>query len=248
MSDLIVLYDIPSVAPGVAWSPNVWKTRYSLNYKRIPYETEWIEYPDIEATCKRIGAPPTEKKEDGTPLYTFPVIHDPSTGASVADSVLIAEYLDATYPNTPRLFPAGSKTVQHAFLAAYRLMLPALWQFAFPATLPILYPPSEAYWRRTKFSPAILETAPTGRVREEQWAKLKDDFGLAAGWLEKGEADGPYILGDAVSFLDFAAAGYIIWLRIIWGEESEEWREIKCWHDGRWDAFLKRLEKYETSV
>ncbi|GLB38801.1 putative glutathione S-transferase, N-terminal domain [Lyophyllum shimeji] len=245
---MIVLYDIPSTAPGVAWSPNVWKTRYSLNYKGILYRTEWVEYPDIEATCKRIGAPYTEKREDGTPLYTLPAIHDPSTGVSLADSVLIAEYLDATYPDTPKLLPPGSRTIQHAFLAAYRLMLPALWQFALPGTLPILNPPSEAYFRRTKFGPMIPNVAPTGDLRQEQWAKLKDDFGLLAGWLDKGEADGPYILGDSASFLDFAVAGYIIWLRIIWGEGSMEWSDIKRWHNGRWDAFLKRLEKYETVV
>ncbi|KAG5640777.1 hypothetical protein DXG03_007237 [Asterophora parasitica] len=244
---MIVLYDIPSSAPGSAWSPNVWKTRYSLNYKGLQYRTEWIEYPDIEATCKRIGAEHTEFRADGTPLYTLPAIHDPSTGVSIADSARIAEYLDATYPDTPRLLPPGTTAVQHAFLAAYRLALPALWQFALPSTAAILNPPSQAYYARFKFDPESPQTAPTGQLREEQWAKLKEDFGLLAGWLEKGEADGPYVLGAAISFLDFAIAGYIIWLRILW-KESGEWDDIRSWHGGRWDTFLKRLEQYETIV
>jgi len=227
---------------------NLNRDRYSLNYKGIPYRTKWVAYPDIEATCKRIGATYTEKNEDGTPLYTLPVIYDPSTGACVADSILIAEYLDATYPDTPTLFPPGSMTVQQAFLAAYRLALPALWQFACARTISILDARSAAHYKLVKFGKSAEDVTLTDEVRKKQWEKLKDDFGLLAGWLKKGEADGPYILGNGntISFLDFVVAGYIIWLRVIWGEDSEEWRGIQSWHGGRWDMFLRNLQNYET--
>ncbi|KAJ7192476.1 hypothetical protein B0H12DRAFT_1082684 [Mycena haematopus] len=36
---------------------------YALNFKRIPYRTVWVEYPEIEARCKEIGAAPTRTRE-----------------------------------------------------------------------------------------------------------------------------------------------------------------------------------------
>ena len=77
MVEPIVFFDIPSLAKGKAWSPNTWKVRYvrdlelivigtdavlrrfCLNIKNIPYKTVWVEFPDIENLCKKIGAEAT---------------------------------------------------------------------------------------------------------------------------------------------------------------------------------------------
>ncbi|THU99187.1 hypothetical protein K435DRAFT_795080 [Dendrothele bispora CBS 962.96] len=57
MSDNAILFDdIPSKSDtGILWSPNTWKVRYILNYKRIPYQTVMLGYPDIEPTMKKVG-------------------------------------------------------------------------------------------------------------------------------------------------------------------------------------------------
>jgi len=47
----IVLYDLASTK-GTCFSPAVWRIRLMLNYKRIPYKTVWLEFPDIEPTLK----------------------------------------------------------------------------------------------------------------------------------------------------------------------------------------------------
>jgi glutathione S-transferase len=204
----------------------------------------WVEYPDIEATCKRIGALPTLKKANGSPLYTLPVIHDPSTGAVIAESGLIAEYLDATYPDTPKLFPPGTKALQYGFLAAHRPTLSALWQLTMPATPPILNPPSRDYFKATKFGPGLKDEIISGKEREEQFAKLREGFDVIDGWLQKEE--GPFVMGQTISFVDLVVAGYILWMKKLWREESTEWTEVKGWHGGRWEALLAGLEKYET--
>lgn len=204
----------------------------------------WVEYPDIEATCKKLGTIPTEKRADGSPLHTFPVIHDPSTGAIVADSALIAEYLDTTYPDTPQLFPKGTKSLQYGFLDAHP-KLDALWQLAMPATKVILNPPSQIYFERTKFGDSGLkDVILKGQEREEQFAKLKAEFEVIDGIYKREE--GPFVAGQNVLYVDLVLAGYIIWIKRIWGEDSAEWAEIKGWHLGRWAALLKSLEKYET--
>jgi hypothetical protein len=70
-SDQIILYDLPSKPPCQSWSLNPWKStrqnhhpfyaytdttlaRLLLNYKGIPYKTEWIEYPDVEPKFKSL--------------------------------------------------------------------------------------------------------------------------------------------------------------------------------------------------
>lgn len=47
----IVLYDL-ACTKNVCFSPVVWRIRLMLNYKRIPYKTIFLEFPDIEPTLK----------------------------------------------------------------------------------------------------------------------------------------------------------------------------------------------------
>jgi len=102
--------------------------RYVLNFKGIPYKTIWLEITDIEPAMRRIGAPPTGTKPDGSPLYTVPVIVDhsrrsPSGGPIVvSESFLIAEYLDEAYPSPGPLFPEGTKALQTLFCDHFRIV------------------------------------------------------------------------------------------------------------------------------
>jgi glutathione S-transferase len=86
----------------------------ALNIKGVSYTTVFIEFPDIEARLKAAGVPPNGTRADGTLIYTLPALVDPNTGAAIADSQNIAEYLDKQYPGAGALtfFPPGSRTVQ----------------------------------------------------------------------------------------------------------------------------------------
>ncbi|GLB38803.1 putative glutathione S-transferase, N-terminal domain [Lyophyllum shimeji] len=250
MSEPIILYDIPSTVPGQAWSPNPCKTRYCLNYKGLPYKTVWVEYPDIEALSKKIGTLPTDVK-NGKPFYSLPAIYDPNTKTALAESALIAEYLDATYPDTPKLFPVGTHALQHAFVAAFMQTLSPVWQFALPAANNILNPPSEVYFRRTReamFGKKLEDVVPTGLAANEEWAKVKAAFDTVDGWLQKGQADGPYLTGKEPAFADFVVASSILCFKKIWGAESSQWKDVMSWNTGRWEALIKEFEKYETIV
>lgn len=52
--DEVVLFDIPSTPRCHGWSLNPWKTRMALNYKNVPYKTEWTEFPDLEPKFKEL--------------------------------------------------------------------------------------------------------------------------------------------------------------------------------------------------
>jgi glutathione S-transferase len=90
-----------------------------LGFKGLPYRTEWVEHPQIEATFKKIGAAPTGTRADGTgrPFYTVPVIIDPNhltegKPTMISDSRNIALYLDEHYPTNKQLIPNGTNGLQ----------------------------------------------------------------------------------------------------------------------------------------
>jgi glutathione S-transferase len=214
-----------------------------LNYKGIPHRTEWIEYPDIEPHSKSLGLKPTGKKPDGTPFYTLPAIHDPSTGTYLSDSFLIAEYLEETYPTTPRIFPHGTRSLQHAFQFAFGERLAAVRPFILPSVLPKLGTQrSEEYFRRTKElalgRPLVV---PEGAERAEQWAKFRDSMSKVDECLAKADTKGPFVMGDTISWADFFISGFLMFWKRVWGEDSEEWKDIASWNEGRWKNLLNAL-------
>jgi glutathione S-transferase len=91
--------------------------RYTLNHKRIPFETAWVPFANIESVSKQHGFLPTSTKPDGSPFYTLPAIRDPETGKSLADSFEIAKYLDKQYPARP-VIPVGTEAQQASFVGA----------------------------------------------------------------------------------------------------------------------------------
>lgn len=53
-------------------------------------------------------------------------------------------------------------------------------------------------------------------------------------------------MGDTVSWGDFAVASYLLWVRIVWGEESHEWKDVSLMNGGRWADLVNALHKYEV--
>ncbi|KIK58970.1 hypothetical protein GYMLUDRAFT_202224 [Collybiopsis luxurians FD-317 M1] len=257
MSDTtIVFYDIPFAEPNVCWSPNTWKTRYCLNYKGLPYRTEWVEYPDIEALCKKIGAEATGVDDDGvTPYYTLPVIYDPTTNRVISESFKIAIYLDATYPDTPRVLPPGTRGLQTSFnhLAMLRTY-PHVGMFVRAKVYERLpRGKSQEYFKRTReisFGKKIEEWAPKGEDAIKAWQAFENGLKLLdlPYQVAMEENEGDYLCGENPTFGDFALAGIFQWCKTGYGSDSEEWKEITGWQNGRWGKFLEDLDKYAKVV
>ncbi|KIJ20927.1 hypothetical protein PAXINDRAFT_165749 [Paxillus involutus ATCC 200175] len=237
----IIFYDIPSSLPGNAWSPNTWKTRYALSIKGVPYKTEWVEYPDIAALAKKIGAPPTSTKADGSPSYTLPIINDPNTGKVISDSFLIAEYLDATYPDGNTLFPPGTKPLIQAFEAGVVGALGGVLMLQLALSCYILNPSSEKYFRATReaaFGKKIEEFSPEGAKRDADVAKGEEDFAAVDSWLAK--SGGKYVMGNTISYADGVLAGWLMWIKVTDGI----WKDVATWHNGRWVTYLAHLDSH----
>ena len=216
-----------------------------MNLKGLKYKTTWVEFPDIEAVCKKIGAPATGKKADGSDYYTLPVIYDPSTKAIIADSAPIAKYLDATYPDTPRLFPDGTDAFQALFssLLVPSVMVPLL-HILLSRINALLNPPSQAYFRGTRealFGKKLEEVGD-----ESDWETLEAGLARIKASLDaNGEGKGLLLMGDKITYSDIFLVSLLLWVRVTAGEESDDWKRITTLHDGTWAKYVAQFSPYE---
>lgn len=224
-----------------------------MNFKGLSYRTEWIEYPDIEALAKKIGALPTTKKTDGRDHYTLPIIYDPSTQTVIADSTPIALYLEKTYPSPP-LFPPNTLNLTVAFPAALGTQFSAaLFQIVIYHTWKNLNDAGRTYFRETReadFGKKLEDFAPEGDAGKPTWDAAEAAFNTLNRWFTAaGTApETTFISGNQIGYADLVIAARLIWARVVFGSDSKEWATIATWNDGKWGKYLKHFEKYETVV
>ncbi|RDX53698.1 hypothetical protein OH76DRAFT_1398810 [Lentinus brumalis] len=257
MPEPIVFYDIPrkaNVPSDKAWSPNTWKTRYSLNIKGLPYRTVWVEYPDIEALYKKLGVDAPSTGPTGAPYYCLPLIYDRNTKVHVSDSAAIARYLDKTYPDNPTLIPKETDALhaafQRAFAAVFNMPKGSISWLMIPETYVRLNPASQGYFRRTReewSGMAIEELAPRGsEKRQKHWEAVKGAFHEVAGWLQADGHEKLFFLGgETICYADIAIAAWVVWIRVTFGEDGAEWRDLLRWDGGRWGKLTEAFRKYE---
>ncbi|KAF8521807.1 hypothetical protein JB92DRAFT_2889328 [Gautieria morchelliformis] len=252
---IITLYDAPSDFNGKAWSANMWKARYALNYKGVPYKTIWLEYPEIEPTMRSIGAAPTTKKPDGSPLYTLPVIVDPSRTAPsggptvISESFHITEYLDETYPtpSTGALFPPGTKALQQLFYDHfYKNVVMVTIPMGLPELFKHLNEGSHPYWRLTReamLGGKLEEVCPKGF---EKWNGVWDE-------LEKGlwlACDSHLAFGVLAALLDKNGKDGIrsSWARIPHSPTLSlpQRQRMHTWNGGRWGRLRDQCAKWRS--
>ncbi|KAL8663141.1 MAG: hypothetical protein Q9168_008142 [Polycauliona sp. 1 TL-2023] len=194
MAKPITLFDLPSKPPNKSWSFNPWKARLVLNYKSIPYKTSWLDFPDIAPRLKTFGIPHNFK---GT-AYTVPTIRLPSSQADsskdeyIMDSKAIANALEAKYPDRPLHFDASQVAKAEDL---WGQMFKGLRGILGPKVMEnILTKAGQEYISKK----SQLEGAPVG---DEAWEGVRPLLeGMGALLKEK---DGPFIMGDTVSYADF---------------------------------------------
>ncbi|KIW35604.1 uncharacterized protein PV07_02291 [Cladophialophora immunda] len=202
MSNEVILYDLPSKG-GFCWSLNPWKTRLVLNYKGIPYKTEWVEYPDLKPTFTKFGLPPNSS---GPYEYTSPAIRLPS-GEYLMESRAIVDKLEQLHPSPPL-------SLDSPYLARAEQLVPKLANAVRPIFMPLvpktfLNPPSRDYFvaSREKALGMPLDAyaaANTAQAWEDAKPVVKE-----AGAVYAENPDGPFLLGKQVSYADFMVLGFL---------------------------------------
>ncbi|KAK3110191.1 hypothetical protein LTR53_015779 [Teratosphaeriaceae sp. CCFEE 6253] len=213
MSQETILYDLPSQGRCSCWSLNPWKARLSLNYKQIPYRTEWIEYPDLRASLSALGLPPNP---EGTNYadYSSPAARL-SDGTYHMDSLQIAHALEKLHPAPSLHLDGGAIARVQRVVLAFQRSLAAIAMPRIPVK--VLRPASREYFRTTRakrFGMPLEELAMSEQAGEGAWEAAQPSMAeLKAILHERGE--GPYVMGATVSFADFIIAGFWRFLQIL---------------------------------
>lgn len=242
----LVLFDLPRRGPCACWSPNVWKTRLVLNYKKIPYTTVWLPHHEIGPRLQALGLPPNQPTgKPGPPPspYTVPAIQLPDDSLYM-DSAAIAAALEQRYP-TPSLHLARGLHEQAQALVN-QLAVPLLPVFMPRVGRDVLRAESEPAWRAKREAAFGMPVEEWERTKggEPAWVAAKPVLEkLDAFVATQKEDEGPFLLGSTLSYGDFVIAGMLEAFRRI-GQDMfdrivEEAPQLKAMHEACQGLFEK---------
>lgn len=245
---LIKLYDVRCNLDPPAWSPNVWKTRFVLNFKKLPYTTQWLAYPDIGAILSAAGVPPTRTEK---PYYTVPAIVDEVEGrhpVALADSLNIATYLERTYPQ-PTIFPGGTERVQMTYITAiHEHVFMAMFYMVIPTTTRILTGRDLGYYTASRkgFIGVALEEMFPPHKQEGMWAKLRQGLDQLSALIDSvrmgHRSRWLFSPVDTPSYADFDLGAIFIWFQKAGPEGG--WARIRDLNGGKWRRHMDNLQPY----
>ncbi|KAL8811263.1 MAG: hypothetical protein Q9223_007566 [Gallowayella weberi] len=216
--------------------------RLVLHYKSLPYKTHWLEYPNVAPYLKSLSIPPNA---EGT-LYTIPAIHLPSSKSHprdehIMDSKAIAIALEKLYPNPPlyldapelakveELWPQVMKTMRGVFM---------------PQTpRALLNDSSKVYFeetRKERFGMPLgdLEKEVGG---EKAWEEVRPILETIGAVLKK--KDGPFVLGETVSYADFVLVSAMQYLKRLGEGLYERFVQIEPAFGRLYEASKQWLER-----
>jgi glutathione S-transferase len=199
----ILLHEL-SFQGGVRPSPFCWHTRFALEHKGLAYTSVPTPFTGIPGIA-------------GGGQKTVPVIEDAATGVeakrrTIADSWVIAEYLEAAYADRPSLFGVGGKAhalfLRNWLASAVRLpMLKTILLDIYNA----VQPEDRAYFRSSR-------EQRFGATLEDFAADRAAQLGVVRANLEPLRvtlAEQPYLSGAAPLYPDYLVAGYMLWWRAV---------------------------------
>ncbi|KAK1215228.1 hypothetical protein PQX77_022179 [Marasmius sp. AFHP31] len=228
---MITLYDAGPTTKdefkSVGLSPFVRAIVLVLRFKNLPYKTAYVDILNIGGCIQALGAPPSITHP--VPKFTIPVIHDTKTGEWISDSSEIAEYLDRTYPDTPRVVPDGSKILQRIFQVDAMARIIEVINNVIRPELPKFLPKEVV----DKFSAGGPGTGSAPEKTKEAFNTTREAFDRLNASLDGGKPFRGFLMGgNTPTLADMTLVGFVYSLRVIYGEESEEWRDVKSWANG----------------
>jgi glutathione S-transferase len=187
------------------------------------------------------------------------VIADPSSDPNekptyVAESFDIAVYLDEKYPapKYPAVFAPGTRALQKITSefftneVGYALM---------PFILPLIAKPGflddrgHEYFVRTRQA-RLKKNEDPAETGSKKWGEIHDkwdDFGKKLDYNTGPGEEGPFVMGNQISFTDFAVGGMFHWLRRGEGGDMPRWKIMTEWQGGRWARLWAEIEKLEKA-
>ncbi|KAL0578882.1 hypothetical protein V5O48_003115 [Marasmius crinis-equi] len=211
---MITVFDLGpsnhSVANVSGVSPYVRTVVFILRYKKIDYELKPVSPFDIARVAQEHGAAPTVTGDlGGHPQIHYPVHRRLEHGQ-----------------DTPAVVPAGSRVL-------HKVLQSNLVNIATPMN-------------RRSIQPYIINTILAKEIRDrinfpnatpeqvsEAYKQVREAFETFNENLDRGESFRSFVMGgDKPTFGDFSLVAIVYPVRFIYGEESEQWEDVKSWAKG----------------
>ncbi|KAI4111042.1 MAG: hypothetical protein LQ339_000770 [Xanthoria mediterranea] len=217
--DEITFYDLACAPPSKCWSFNPWKTRLVLNYKKIPYTTNFLEMPSIATHHASLSIPANSHSSSTllaipytVPLLKLPTHHYSNSTASdkyIMDSAAIARELETLFPEPAlRQDTPAQKKIESLWPQIMRIIGPAI----LPGITKMLSPLSVEYFistREAAFGVKISDYDSPQAI-EKAWGDVKPLL------VELGEVlnakGGPFVEGIEVTYADFVLVSIMVFL------------------------------------
>lgn len=197
---VLKLYDLV-LENGCPMSPFVWRTKFALAHKGLPFEALPVGFSEIREVA-------------GGQFKTVPIIEDGE--AAVVDSWAIADYLDQRYADRPALFASpGERGGVRFFDTWYRtaVLLPLFRLYVLDIHNG-LRPADQPEFRRTREARLPFMGGAEGQTLETFTAQRDQALpGFRAG-LEPLRAtlrDQPFLGGERPNYADHIGVAGFLW-------------------------------------
>lgn len=194
----IIFHDLIGADPARPFSPHCWKVAMALAHKGLDFERNnvcFTKVPEVEGGISKI----------------VPVVRDGTK--VVADSFLIADFLEQTYPDRPSLFGGEGGQAMARFIESWSnsTLHTALAGIVMKDIHDVLEPEDQAYFRQSR-------EARMGKTLEQI---VEGREAAVAGFSAKlmplrlTLKAQPWIGGSSPLFADYIVFGALQWARVI---------------------------------
>ena len=211
----ITLYDLAGAEADRRFSPFCWRTRLELAHKGLAVETVPWRF-----TEKDVLAPSKQGR--------VPVVVD--GGKWISDSLVIADYLEATYPDRPSLFggPAGRAATRFVQGWGDTVLHPAIARFVILDVWKHIDARDKDYFRKSREERFGMTLEAVQEGREDRLAAFRQALQPLRSLLEAQ----PFVGGERPLYGDYIVFGGFQWARNISdfkllepGDPVHAWRE-----------------------
>ncbi|GJD99733.1 MULTISPECIES: glutathione S-transferase family protein [Methylobacterium] len=193
-----LLYELAGAEPDRRFSPFCWRIRLALEHKGLPFEGRPWRFTEREA----IAFSGSDK---------VPVLVDGAR--TIADSAVIAAYLEETYPDAPSLFGGPQAQALARFIGHWAdgVLHPALVPLLLTDIHGVVAPQDRDYFRQSRearFGKALEAVCPDP---EAQLVAFRRTLSPLRATLRAQ----PFLGGDGPLYADHIVMGAFLWARSV---------------------------------